>query len=169
MASRRGRAFVPRGRRVQNMTWAGLFPVSPQLVPAGNKLLLGSFVISGDFDETITRSRGSVTWVSDQVASTESPTGALGLIVVSEDAFAIGITAIPDPVFDVDNDGWLMWVPLTTYQRSAEITPNPKEFDSKGQRIVRDGSRVVLVAANAHATEGAAISVAIRVLARFRS
>ena len=168
MAARRSRVFVPR-RRVSNMTWAGLFPVSPQTVPAATKLLLGSFVLSGDFDETITRSRGAVTWASDQVASTEFPTGALGLIVVSEDAFTVGISAIPDPVSDVDNDGWLLWVPLTVAQRGGELTPLNKDFDSKGQRIVRDGSRVVLVVANASGTEGAQLALAIRVLGRFRS
>ena len=167
MAFRRGRA--PTRRKVVNTTWAGLFPTSPQTVAAGVKLLLGSFVISGDFDETVVRSRGALTWVSDQVAGTESPTGAFGMILVSEDAFTVGITAIPDPVSDSDNDGWLLWVPMTTLQRGSMVFPLDKEFDSKGQRIIRDGMRVAVVVANSSATDGAQFSLALRVLARFRS
>ena len=34
--------------------------------------------------------------------------GALGIGVVTSDAFAVGVTAVPNPVDDADWDGW-MW------------------------------------------------------------
>jgi len=150
---RRGPAFVRR--RTPNYTWAGIVNAAPVAVAAGAKVLLGTFALSTAFDETVTRVRGRADWTGVSVA------GALGMIVVSADAAAIGITAIPGPVSDIANDGWLLWVP---FPDSTQQT-----FDSKAQRIVREGSVIAVVVENNHASTSMSIGLAMRVLGRFRS
>ncbi len=49
---------------------------------------------------TIVRTRGLLIVQSDQVAATEQPFGALGLSVVTDQASAIGISAVPTPITD---------------------------------------------------------------------
>ncbi len=56
---------------------------------------------------TILRTRMLIYWGSDQQTATEQPQGSYGRIVVTENASAIGATAIPDPSStdaDVDAD-----------------------------------------------------------------
>ena len=90
-------------RKVANLSWTGL-EIDATIIAATAKVLLGSFVLSGDFDETVTRSRGAMMVRSDQSAASETQIGAMGMIVVSDDAFAAGITALPGPATDVGND-----------------------------------------------------------------
>ncbi len=53
---------------------------------------------------TIVRTRGSLFYRSDQVAASESYGGGFGIAVVSDQAAAIGITAIPTPVTDFPSE-----------------------------------------------------------------
>ena len=60
---------------------------------------------------TILRTRLLVTFQSDQTATSETPFGSFGHIVVSDAVSAIGVTAIPDPSAisgDPDAD-WHVW------------------------------------------------------------
>jgi len=55
---------------------------------------------------TVARVRGLLTVMSDQVAATERPFGAVGLCIVSDEAAAVGVTAIPRPYGDAESDFW---------------------------------------------------------------
>ena len=116
---------------------------------------------------------GGVNVSSDQFIALESPVGAVGMIIVSEDAFAAGIGSIPGPVSDIGNDGWFFWTSLAvTFDASGGNGGGAWfEFDSKGKRIVHQGQRVVIVAegAAAPAVAGYALAGFIRLLAKFRS
>ncbi len=63
---------------------------------------------------TVLRSRLELLWLSDQEAADENPFGTYGSIVVTENAAAIGITALPNPsgiTGDADSL-WFIWQAL---------------------------------------------------------
>ena len=53
---------------------------------------------------TIVRTRGTLAVYSDQVIASETARSAMGLAVVSDQAAAVGITAVPTPITDQDSD-----------------------------------------------------------------
>jgi len=76
---------------------------------SGSTRLLGSGTIAGTDGLTIGRIRGFAQITLDTAGtSADGYVGALGFCIVSENAFGVGITAIPHPVTDAEWDGW-MW------------------------------------------------------------
>ncbi len=99
---------------------------------------------------TVTRVVGSIFVGNDQVAAAERPTGAFGMMVVTDKAVATGATAIPDPVTEQSSDGWLVYRALGAI--GGPDVGNPWiefAFDSRGQRKVQEGFDLVMVFANA--------------------
>ncbi len=168
MASRRRGSFP--AKKIVNYSWATLdFQLTT--ISGGGKALIGVFILSTAFEETLVRTRGILSVSSDQSASQEEQTGALGMIRITDAAAAIGITAIPAPVTDGDDDGWLVWQPFS--QRSSldingAIYSHQYTIDSKAQRIVREGQQIAVVIENSGVV-GLQVSGIIRSLARFRS
>ena len=81
---------------------AGTITSNTQVIfPTGLQALLGGL--------TIVRLRGEL--LARIITSSAANDGflevALGIGVVSENAFAVGVTAVPHPVTDIDWDGWL--------------------------------------------------------------
>ena len=167
------RPFLQR-RNTPNRAWTGAIEAAPTTIPAGSKVLLSSFTLSNaNIDETVLRTVGGLAIASDQAASAESQIGAFGLIRVSEAAIAIGITAIPGPVTDTDDDGWFVYVPFaqTVDFRTAAgyaLYTRWYGFDSKAKRVFEEGVRVAVVAENAHATHGLNITAVFRMLTMVR-
>ena len=60
-------------------------------------------------DITVLRTVGILSISSDQSGAAEQQIGAFGMICVSDSAVAIGVTAMPDPVVDADDDGWFVY------------------------------------------------------------
>ena len=111
MARRHARSFVNRPP-AKTKIWIGVGTGSDTIV-GGSVQLLGTLnaaaLASRPF--TILRTRLLVTFQSDQTATSETPFGSYGHIVVSDAASAIGVTAIPDPSGisgDADAD-WHVW------------------------------------------------------------
>ncbi len=169
MAVRSRRLVARPGRRVSNVSWGGL-EIIPTTLAVDTKVILGSFVLSGQFDETALRVRGNLTYSSDQVATLERPQAAVGMVVVSEDAFTVGISAVPGPVTDIGNDGWFMWQALAAFfDTGGDNVPFNFPIDQKGKRIVREGSRIVVVAEGSTTTTAGIIWGYLRLLGMFRS
>ena len=158
-------------RPVRNYAWGG-FSIPTTVVPVETKVILGSFILSTQFDETVVRTRGQISTISDQIATLEIATAAIGMIVVSEDAFAAGIGSVPGPVSDIGNDEWLLWQGLNSYfDLIAGGDAVIQVLDSKAKRIVREGNRVAVVVEGAASPETTSMRVTghIRVLSLFRS
>ena len=103
---------------------------------------------------TAVRVRGQISCLSDQTATNETPFGAVGMCVVTDQAFAIGVTAVPTPITDADSDVWIMhqyWnAPVNAstdigFSNISQIFA----FDSKAMRKVPEGSRLIWVVENA--------------------
>ena len=136
------------------------------MVAAGTKALLGGFSLSNPgIGETVRRTRGIVQLASDQMTTLETQAGALGLVVVTDIAFAAGAASIPGPVTEASDDGWFVWVPMT---QRMEIAANPGnqiyDFDSKAMRRVEEGFTVAVMVENATASFGMRVSLAISML-----
>ncbi len=100
---------------------------------------------------TIVRTRGVMHLSSDQIANTESYFAALGMAIVSDQALAIGVTAVPTTVTDPDSDLWFLYEALVgKYVLSSAVGIDAsggqfKEFDSKAMRKVEEGQDVAIV------------------------
>ena len=158
------------GRRRSNRSWAGIISAAPTTIPAASKVLLGSFTPTVSGDITVLRTVGNISITSDQIAVDEQQLGAFGLIVVTDTALGVGITAVPGPVTDIADDGWFTYQSFGFELQVFDATGVNADFahnlmfDSKGKRIVEDGRAVAVVCENSHATNGFEISFGIRML-----
>ena len=161
-------------RRTPNRNWTGI-EIEGTAVPAASKVLLASLTLSNPgIDETVLRTIGQFGVRSDQSSATEVQIGAVGMIVVSTTALATGITAIPSPITDIEDDGWFMFAAITNFfhiHSVAGYVVNQnviQEFNSKAKRITHDGQAIALVAENSHATHGWTIDMVFRTLSMVR-
>ena len=149
-AFRRGAAAITQKRLTR---WIGIAPVSTVVTAVG-----GTIVFSLAAPElalrpfTIVRTRLQVAIQSDQAAASELVIAAMGVCVVSDQALAIGVTAVPTPITDIDSDLW--FVHQVTYNNfvfgdgTGFIENNLAQYDvdSKAMRKVQDGQDVAVVA-----------------------
>ena len=100
---------------------------------------------------TIVRSRGRIT-IQPQVYSADlNIVGAFGIGLVSSEAAAVGITAIPEPFSDADWGGWMVWQSFALHYEFHDATGSfleseAIEIDSKAMRKVEPNSVMVFVA-----------------------
>jgi len=78
----------------------------PVGLSASGSAILGAGVTPNVEGLTIVRTRGDVEIVLRLAGAAEGFTGAIGLCLVTDEAFAIGITAMPTPVSDMDDELW---------------------------------------------------------------
>ena len=101
---------------------------------------------------TLVRVRGTGFIFMDPGAIGEIILVGVGLIIVKADAFAIGATAVPGPITDLDADWlWHRIVPLGPTAQAAQagnLVPQVERFeiDSKAQRKVKPNDSLVFVA-----------------------
>ena len=143
-----GRSVAPR-RQIFNQAITGDVDGAVP-VAASNVKTLGSVgVASGEAPVTLVRTRGRYS-----IGLTVFPgaranwRGVLGMIVVSADAFAIGITAVPGPLSDPEND-WIVWAPTVLTVNTAALEGNAVfdtvDFDSRGMRKLKLGDVLAVV------------------------
>ena len=126
---------------------------------AGAAVIDSSFVLINE-PQTIVRVRGSIFVVSDQEIAGEQPFGAVGFAVVTDQAVAIGITAVPTPMADRDSDSWFVyrdWATNVFDTGGAAITATTGfefQFDSKAMRKIPVESTIIAVVENADPAPG---------------
>ena len=162
----------PRARSSRpNRAWAGVASTGYTTIAPSAKVLIGSFILSNtNIDETILRNVGIVSVTSDQQAASEDILGAFGLIVVTDIALAAGVASVPGPVSDIEDDGWMVYVPIAQSMAFQDATgvnydfATQYAFDSKAKRRFQEGQVVALVAENASASFGFQLAVVFRQL-----
>ena len=137
--------------------------------------MLASFALDNQgIDETILRVVGGFSVASDQSAATETQLGAIGMCLVTDTAAGVGITALPDPVTDRQDDIWFFYASFAqefNFQSAVGVDAGFAKwypFDSKVKRIFHTGAQISLVGANAHASHGLRIAVFVRILTMVR-
>ena len=104
---------------------------------------------------TIVRSRGFLFAWSDQVSVLENFDVGYGACVVTDQASAIGVTAVPTPTTDNDSDAWYIYERLlgTTNASPTDAAGGiQRVIDNKAMRKVEDGFDFIEVAENPIAT-----------------
>ena len=137
-----GRSKAPQ-RQIFNQAITG--EVDGAVPVIGTVKVVGSIgVASGEAPVTLVRTRGQwhIRLASFPGAGISIMRAAMGLIVVSTDAFAIGVTALPGPLSDPEND-WIVWSPSAlSFPGSVGegfILDARMDFDSRGMRKLKLG------------------------------
>ncbi len=148
MAGRRFTRGVNRGAK-RMTSW---FDIPPSLTGPGVALVSSLTALElAKRPFTVVRTHLAFRLRSDQVAASETYIGAVGLAVVSDQASAIGITAIPTPVLDAESDLWFVhqWNTGTFFFGSAasfiDNAGTQILIDSKAQRKVNEDEDIVVV------------------------
>jgi len=159
--------FVQSKRRLTQ--WVGSAPITAVAALAANTVVLDQSLVLLGLPATVIRTRGIITIISDQVGASEAPFGAVGFSVVSDQAQAVGITAIPDPISDSGSDLFFVHqyfdAPLNvgTAASFANISKT-FAFDSKAMRKVSEDQTIVVSVANSSATAGLQYILQFRML-----
>ena len=147
------RVSFQRGER-RKTVWVDVATTESTLVGAPTVVLINS-ASAGLLDLrpfTIVRVRGYLFVTSDQFAATESYGVAMGAAVVSDQAVAIGVTAVPTPVTDKQSDLWFVFENLfsraTVSAGPNELSPVGIKYDSKAMRKVEDGQDIIFTLEN---------------------
>ena len=145
MAHRRG--FV-RGDRPKRLTsWLGISLVATTHAGASSTLVLSLNAAALALRPfTVVRTHMEYQLRSDQSAAIEFQEAAFGLAVVSDQAVAVGVTAVPTPITESASDLWYLhkWIladesSLTDRTRSSTRVT----VDSKAMRKVDIGQDIV--------------------------
>ncbi len=97
---------------------------------------------------TIIRTRWKYLVVSDQAAAVETQAGAIGMAVVSDQAVAVGVTAVPTPITDMGSDLWFLHEVFMGRESNLTDRAQPAfggTIDSKAMRKVDIGQDLVVV------------------------
>ena len=100
---------------------------------------------------TVVRTRMEARIVSDQALATENQIGAFGWVKVSEQAAAIGITAVPTPITDESSDLWFVHQNMLSNFRvdangDGGTSGTGYSIDSKAMRKFEDGDQMLGIA-----------------------
>ena len=164
------RQFQRNSSSRPNRSWVGHTSSTYTTLAANTRLLVAGFIAVGG-DETVLRTVGQLSVTSDQAGSVEDQIGAFGLVAVSDAAFAVGISAIPDPISRQSDDGWFVYQAFTQ-QGDASATsslPRTYNFDSKAKRIISlEGVTIVISLTNASLSHGIKFALNLRILSQLR-
>ncbi len=151
-ARRSGRVFRG-GKSVRETLWVGIAATRTNITAPSTAVIINSasagFLALRPF--TIVRTRGWLFIGSDQIANIEPYGMSLGFSVVSDQALAIGITAVPTPETDADSDAFWVYESMTGEMKliSAAGFADPagqgKDYDSRAMRKVEDGFDMAFV------------------------
>ena len=133
--------------------WFDFQPVSATFTGAGGTIIASLNAAALALRPfTIVRTRFLVSVISDQITASENYAGAVGVAVVSDQAVAVGVTAVPIPITDMSSDLWLMHQLFMASVQIEEASGNGAflrstnfEIDSKAMRKVEDGQDLVVV------------------------
>ena len=158
--SNRGSVVGPRAQRRKSL-WIGLDPASASLAPGAATIfyaLNAAALALRPF--TVVRTHMEFQVNSDQAAAIENQVLAFGWGVVSDQAFAIGVTAIPTPVTDIGSD--LFFLHKVMFGDESALTDRSKSasrytVDSKAMRKINEDEQPVGVLEVSSAAGGAIV------------
>jgi len=165
-----GRSVVGVKKRVTQ--WTSTAPETAFIgLAAATAVIDSTFVTDVNNPETIIRIRGLLTIVTDQTASSESPFGAFGVAVVSNQAVAIGVTAVPTPYADAESDFWMyhqFFAAPMNVATAIGIGSLDQQYilDGKAMRKITPDQTLILVMENGHAGEGLQYRLDLRILTK---
>ncbi len=163
------RRALPQRRTTarRGTNWSRFITFAPVFVGFGQKVFVTFFQLSNPgITETVVRTLGQFFVTSDQAIAVEEQIGAWGMVRITDAALAIGVTAMPGPVTDLDDEGWMVWQGFS--QNGQLTTGGPSgfmySFESKAARRIEEGHSMAIVVENAHASEGFRFSLTLSLI-----
>ena len=157
-----GKRFVRNSRTAKRLsTWFEFIPAEVTLAGANSEAIVFSLNAAALALRPFTVVRTRFVWQiqSDQTAN-ESQQTALGLAVVSDEAVAVGVTAVPTPMSSMGSDLWFVHEISLDSLLSATVAgfvhPAGRfhRIDSKAMRKVDIGQDLVVVIQNGATSQG---------------
>jgi len=137
MAHSRGSRFPRRTGAGRRVTWNGGPQGTYGTINTSTVILSATSAEAAGDDLTIVRTRGRIILNLEVAgAAGQGFEWAFGMGIVSNNAFGIGVTAVPDPIADEAWDGWFVYEQGTLMSRDS--TPLLDGIDSVSQLIVID-------------------------------
>ena len=159
MAHRRTR-FAQRSFTKRGTFWGRSPADTATTALAAATAVLDSTAVPVVEGETIVRIRGSIAVCSDQSIALEEFSGALGVLVASDQAVAVGVGSLPTPYTDQDSDLWMLHQ-YFQYRTEVDAAGNDIQhgfnifpFDSKAMRKMETGQTLCFIVENGSATAG---------------
>jgi len=141
-------SFGRRGGQKRLTEWIGPADQGYLSVASAGATLIGfgSFETSA----TIVRTRGMVS-IRAAVSAGLDIIGAIGVGIVSTEAFTAGIASVPEPFSDADWGGWYVWRSFSyRFDSVTQVGVFPSvwdfEVDSKAMRKIGSNETLVIVA-----------------------
>ncbi len=136
--------------------WVDVPTTETTLAGAPSVALINQLAASGLATRpfTIVRTRGTLLVLSDQSGASESYGASLGACVVSSQASAIGVSAVPTPVTDKGSDLFFMFEMLFDRFQFGDNTGEQSnsgrmiQYDSKAMRKVNEDEDIVFTIEN---------------------
>ena len=163
----RGAAAITQKRLT---SWFQFLPVSATMVAAGGTIMFSLNAAALALRPfTVVRSRFELMLTSDQAAAIENQVGSFGIAVVSDQASAVGVTAVPTPHTDMASDLW--FVHQNYFGDESKLTDRSTSatrisIDSKAMRKVDIGQDIVVVAEQSSLGGGEILFVSGRMLVK---
>ncbi len=151
MPSRRGLTRTVIGRSPRRLTAWGDGPggtTSTQVNSSATRILGSGVALTTEDRVTLVRLRGHlVANVASATAAGDGVVGAFGIALVTSDAFAVGVSAVPDPLTEAEFQ-WLYYTKVSwrVPAPSADIRDGYDRtivIDNKAMRKWRDGMTMV--------------------------
>jgi len=160
-------AIVRRSGSRRKSLWLSFQPATFTEVAVGGTLVFtlnAAALVLAPF--TIVRSRFSLFLVSDQSAAAERQVAGFGLSVVSSQAAAIGITAMPTPITDLGSSLFFAHQLLMTAGSAVNdgVIGQSWQLDSKAMRKVENQDDIAVTTEFSTAGSGYTMVVGGRIL-----
>ncbi len=161
----RRREFVRGASAIRSSrltTWFQFVPTETTMASTGSTVLV--FTLNAAAlalrPFTVVRSHFLIGLRSDQAAAIEVQRAAMGIAVVSDQASAVGITAVPTPVTEAGSNLWLLHQFI--FADESNLTDRTRgethtQVDSKAMRKVEVGEDLVVVVENGGGSVGGSI------------
>ena len=164
------RPFVRGGQR-RATSWIDI-PIQPVALGAGGAAITHTMtaIELAKRPITVIRTHLELLFQSDQLSATETQLGAVGLCVVSDQAAAIGITAVPTPDTDLASDLWFLNqilmndISVNSAVGFDSMAGRLFSMDSKAMRKVNDDQQIVVVIELTGGSDGAIFTLGGRLL-----
>ncbi len=145
----RGRSFKRSAGTKRLTEWTSSVPEAAFTALAGASAIIDNAFTTPNV-ETLIRCRGLLVIQSNQIAAAEQPFGAIGLCLVTDQAFAAGAGSIPLPYTDSESDAWLLhqfWAAPFQFGDGTGFARIDAQYqlDSKAMRRVTQDDTVLMV------------------------
>ena len=169
--ARKSGFVLRRGRTVRETRWLDL-PFFSNVLASSTTASLSLVLTAAELalrPFTVVRLRAQMSVQSDQSAASEQYIGSVGAAVISDQAVAVGVTAVPTPATDLASDLWFMHEVIigdflfgdgTGFQEQ----PQSRAVDSKAMRRVEEGQDVGIITEAGLGGSGVIVSFVGRML-----